>query len=64
MIIQVLIMHNIRAVHGIYLQDICLRQEDCEPSRVDEALTYISYIGISVSIICLIIALLTLLIFK
>ena len=31
-----------------------MRQEDCEPSAVDTALTYISYIGTSISIVCLV----------
>ena len=46
-------------------QDICLRQEDCaERSEVDVALTFISYVGMSVSIVSLFITITTLLTFK
>lgn len=50
----------------VFIQDICLRQEDCEPSEpaVEQALTYISYIGTSVSIVCLVFTLVTLIAFK
>ena len=51
-------------VYDFQHQDICFRERDCERSRVDQPLTYISYIGISVSIVCLVFTLLTLLIFK
>ena len=53
-------------VYDFQHQDICLREGDCERSRsrIDQPLTYISYIGISVSIVCLVFTLLTLLIFK
>ena len=46
------------------MQDICLRQEDCAPSQVGEALTFISYIGMSISIVSLVITIITLLLFK
>ena len=68
--VLVVMLANLISTHEIYLlvlflsQDICLRQESCEPSRVDTALTYISYIGTSISIVCLLLTLLTLLVFK
>ena len=57
---------NDRYLYDFQYQDICLREGDCERSRsrIDQPLTYISYIGISVSIVCLVFTLLTLLIFK
>ena len=48
------------------MQDICLRQEDCQPidDVEDTVLTVISYIGIALSIIGLILTIVTVLIFK
>lgn len=49
-------------------QDICLRQEDCDPSIfnpvVDTILSFVSYIGIVLSIIGLILTIITMLAFK
>ena len=46
------------------VQDICLREDDCEESRVDAALTYISYIGMPISIASLVLTIITLTMFK
>lgn len=54
------------ALDLIFLQDVCLRQEDCKPvnKHVDRVLSYISYIGIVVSIIGLVLTIATLLAIK
>ena len=46
------------------MQDICLREEDCLPSKVESILTYISYIGMPISIVFLVVTLITLTMFK
>ena len=63
---HILLCMQLNDVCDLQYQDICLREGDCERSRsrIDQPLTYISYIGISVSIVCLVFTLLTLLIFK
>ena len=45
-------------------QDVCQRKEDCEPSSVEEALTFISYIGMTLSVIGLTLTIITLMAFK
>ena len=47
-------------------QDICLRLEDCQPINpvVDKILSFVSYIGIIISIIGLVLTITTMLIFK
>ena len=50
---------------AIIMHGICrLVQEDCDPSAVEQALTYISYIGTSISIVSLVLTLVTLVVFK
>ena len=57
------ILYTKQLVH--ILQDICLRQESCEISDDNyESLTIISYVGISISIICLLVTIISLLTFK
>ena len=46
------------------LQDICLRQEGCRPSRLDTVLTIVTYVGMIVSIISLVLTLIILLAYK
>ena len=62
-------MNNLENINNLnhnifFLQDICLRQENCGPSKVETALTYVSYIGIVVSLACLMITIVTLVVFK
>ena len=45
-----------------HTQDICSRQEDCLPSNVEFILTYVSYIGMPISIVCLVLTMITLII--
>ena len=49
-------------------QDVCLRQEDCESNALDlvfaDTLTFVSYIGMIISIIALVLTIITLLAFK
>ena len=48
-----------------FLQNSCIREEDCElPSINSPALTIISYVGMSISIVSLLATIITLLIFK
>ena len=54
--------HYLNNIIGI-LQDICRRLEDCKQSD-DKPLTIISYVGMSVSIICLMITIISLSLFK
>ena len=68
----VLVVYNdtytIPTVRGIIvhiiIQDICLRQENCQQSNVHPFLTVVSYIGIPTSIVCLIVTIITLTSFK
>ena len=56
---------NSNAITIIYImQDICLRQESCERSKVQPFLTTVSYVGIPISIVCLIMTIAVLTSFK
>lgn len=56
-------------VHGKYLhvQDICLRQENCEDGlnqAFEDTLTFVSFIGMIISIVSLILTIITMFAFK